>query len=262
MDKYSVLRCSLFFLFTLNLLTEIQAQWKQEVFSIHTIHYKKTDQENITGYVKSIAAGTNQVEASLQSSFKQKFDVYIHPNRHSLDSTWQKDWGAPEFQSECWMVASGIATKLDLLSPKIWKTDACEHNPTDTTATQQLITHELIHVFHGQHNVSPDFSDVTGLDWFVEGLATYLSGQCDKRRISEVVKVVRENTAPTALDNFWKGSLRYGLSGSIVMFIDQRFGRETLVKLLPYQRKDSLLAKLDVSEEELLTQWRKFMLEL
>src|SRR6187551_2042138 len=107
-----------------------------------------------------------------KSPFKNRFQLFIHPNRQSLDSSWQKDWNMPAFKSECWMVASGIATRLDVISPRRWDKEACEHVYAETKKTQLLITHELIHVYHGQLNTSPDFSNVDGIDWFVEGLAT------------------------------------------------------------------------------------------
>ena len=59
-----------------------------------------------------------------------------------------------------------------------------------------MITHELIHVYHGQLNVSPDFSNTEGIDWFIEGLATYASGQCDSMRISEVKVAIENNKIP------------------------------------------------------------------
>ena len=94
------------------------------------------------------------------------------------------------------MVASGVASKLDMLSPLQWAKESCEHDYADKLKTQQIIAHELVHVFHGQLNVSPDFSDVTNLDWFVEGLATYASGQLDKVRTKPQTHLIisgREN---------------------------------------------------------------------
>jgi hypothetical protein len=100
------------------------------------------------------------------------------------------------------MVASGIAAKLDMISPKLWDKQSCEHIYSETTHPQQLITHELVHVYHGQLNVSPDFSNVEGIDWLVEGLATFASGQCDALRIAEVKKAINENKIPKSLDDF------------------------------------------------------------
>ena len=61
------------------------------------------------------------------------------------------DWNLPDFQSECWMIGSGMAHRLDFLSPRVWKTQACEHDPDDEVEIRQLLTHELVHVYHCQY---------------------------------------------------------------------------------------------------------------
>jgi hypothetical protein len=149
-----------------------------------------------------------------------------------------------------------------MISPQQWDKEACEHKYSESAKTQQLITHELIHVFHGQRNASPDFSNVEGIDWFVEGLATYASGQCDSSRIREVKKAVSENKTPNELDKFWTGRLKYGLSGSLVMFIDKKYGRSKLIELLPFNKKGDVLSALGITESELLGEWREFILQL
>ena len=209
-----------------------------------------------------IEDGQASVKTFFNSSYKKQFDIYIHPNRHSLDSTWKKDWNMPDFKSECWMVASGTATKLDMISPRIWDKEACEHVYADARKTQQLITHELIHVFHGQLNANPDFSNVEGIDWFVEGLATYASGQCDSTRVTEIKKAISENKIPNGLNGFWTGKLRYGLSGSVVMFIDKKYGRAKLIELLRSNKKSELLSALKTTEPELLVDWKKYIQKL
>jgi hypothetical protein len=185
----------------------------------------------------------------------------VHLNRHSLDSAWQKDWNMPTFKSECWMVASGVASKLDMISPKMWDKESCEHKYEDSQKTQQLITHELVHVYHGQLNASPDFSNIEGLDWFVEGLATYASGQCDSVRIAEVKKAILENNLPKTLDSFWSGKLKYGLSGSVVMYIDKHYGRVKLKELLSFNKKADLFSALNTTAPELLDGWKIYMLK-
>ena len=157
------------------------------------------------------------------------------------------------------MVASGVASRLDILSPRLWDKESCEHSYSDKTKTQQLITHELVHVFHGQLNISPDFSDVTDIDWFVEGLATFASGQCNKASINEVKRALAENEIPASLDSFWTGKLRYSLSGSVVMYIDKKFGRIKLKALLKFNKKSELLDSLKITEAELLTGWADFI---
>jgi hypothetical protein len=235
--------------------------WITEKHDGFNLLYKAEDAANNKEYSRLVEKGMVLVKTFFNSYYKNKFEVFIHPHRHSLDSAWQKDWNMPDFKSECWMVASGVASKLDMISPRVWSKEACEHVYSETQKTQKLITHELIHVYHGQLNASPDFSNVEGIDWFVEGLATYASGQCDSVRIAEIKAAVSENKIPQKLDDFWKGKLRYGLSGSVVMYIDNKYGRLKLKEILPFNKKADLLSKLNTTETELLEGWKKFMLE-
>ena len=46
------------------------------------------------------------------------------------------------------MVASGVAARLDMISPMAWDKQACEHSYKEADKTQQLITHELVHIYH------------------------------------------------------------------------------------------------------------------
>jgi hypothetical protein len=117
----------------------------------------------------------------------------------------------------------------------------------------------LVHVYHGQQNASPDFSDVSGMDWFVEGLAVYVSGQCDSTRITQVKKAISENQVPETLEDFWTGNLRYGLSGTVVMYLDKKFGREKLISLLKYNHIGKLLVSLGTDESEIMDGWEKYM---
>jgi hypothetical protein len=239
-----------------------EKNWIAEKQKGYTLMYTSIDKSNKKEYRKFIDNGINSVKTFFHSSYKNAFNVFIHPYRQSLDSAWQKDWNMPTFKSACWMVASGVATKLDMISPKLWDKQSCEHIYSETTKTQQLITHELVHIYHGQLNISPDFSNVEGIDWFVEGLATFASGQCDSSRIAEVKKAIFENKIPTNLDNFWTGKIKYGLSGSVVKYIDQKYGREKLKELLPLNKKSDILATLKITETELLNGWKKYIQDL
>lgn len=236
--------------------------WLTKKHKGYTLFYTSIDKDNKKEYHALIANGMKAVKAFFHSSYQKEFSVFIHPGRRSLDSAWQKDWNMPEFRSECWMVASGVAAKLDMISPKRWDKQSCDHIYSETTHTQQLITHELVHVFHGQLNKSPDFSNTEGIDWFVEGLATFVSGQCDESRMAEVKKAISENKVPKALDAFWTGKIKYGLSGSVVMYIDHAYGRTKLNELLPLNKKSEILSALSTTEPVLLAEWKKFMQQL
>jgi hypothetical protein len=225
----------------------------------YALYYSGLDESNKSDYTHLINSGIISAENFFKTPFAKSFDVYVHPNRKSLEAQWQKDWGIPDFKSECWMVASGVATKLDLISPIQWEKEACEHSYSDKMKTQQLITHELFHVFHGQLNPSPEFTAVEGIDWLVEGFATYASGQLDENRMNEIRKAIAESKIPSSLDDFWKGNLRYGLSGSVVSYIDQHYGRAKLYDLLKLTTKKQVLESLKLDEAKLIDQWKAFV---
>ena len=90
--------------------------------------YTAGDVNNKDAYAKFIDNGMHAVNNFFSSPYKKDFNVFIHPNRNSLDSAWQKDWNMPAFKSECWMVAGGISNKMDMISPKTRDKEACEHH--------------------------------------------------------------------------------------------------------------------------------------
>ena len=239
---------------------QADSKWITEKHKHYFLKYCPVDKQNAKEYATLIDNGMLSVQSFFDGNYSNNFEVKIHPDRISLDTQWQADWKMPDFKSECWMVASGVANRLDMISPKLWDAESCEHVYSEKLKTQQLITHELVHVYHGQRNASPDFSDVSGIDWFVEGLATYASGQCDSAKIGEIKKAVLDNKYPASLDEFWTGRLKYGLSGSIVLFIDRKYGRTKLKELLKFNKKADLLTSLNISEPELLTDWKEFIL--
>jgi len=242
--------------------TFVEDKWLIEKQNGYSLFYTTLDKQNKSQYKAYFETGKKTVEEFFQTPFSTEFDIYIHPNRVSLDSTWQKDWNMPGFKSQCWMVASGVAQKLDIISPIMWDSLSCEHSYSNTLKTQRLITHEFVHVYHGQQNVSPDFSNVSGIDWFVEGLAVYASGQCDSARISEVKKSLSENKIPETLDKFWTGNLKYGLSGTMVMYLDNNYGREILIGLLKFNNIIDVLGSLGTTESEILNEWKKYIKDL
>lgn len=226
----------------------------------YTIYFTNTDKTqaiNIDAYLQS---GLKYISGFFNHPFLTKLAVYIFPSRIYLDKQWQKDWGDSTFHSECWMIASGVAHRLDILSPHAWPKEACDHNANDSMEIRKVTWHELTHVYHGQYNPDHNFSYVEKLDWLAEGVATYVSGQLDEKRLKRIKQMVTENKTPATLDNFWKGQEKYGLSGSIVAYIDKRYGREKLFELLKLTSKQDVLKFLGLSEEHLIKDWRESLL--
>ena len=231
--------------------------WKIIDKKEYSLRYMPGDQQVAEQVNAFLESGIRNVSMQFNHVFQNKFEVYLFPNRNTLNKQWQKEWGDSTFQSQCWMVASGVAHRLDMLSPNAWAKEACDHNANDTIELRQVIWHELVHVFHGQYNPDHTFSYIEKLDWLVEGMATYLSGQLTEKRLQRVKQLITDNKTPATLDDFWKGSEKYGLSGSIVGYIDKIYGRKKLFELLSFTNKQDALKTFGVTESELINDWKK-----
>ena len=203
-------------------------------------------------------AGAARVESFFGAKFPRPFELIVAPDRAAFDAALPAEWGiAP---TQCWMVACGVAEHLWILSPSVWREQACEHDPADAEHVRGIVAHELVHVFHGQANPSGDFSAVEGLDWFVEGLAVYASGQLEARHMLSASDALKAGAAPEHLADAWKGKYRYGVSGSIVRCLDRRVGRAVINKMLAATTQAEALSLAGMSEDELLSVWRASVL--
>jgi hypothetical protein len=201
-----------------------------------------------------LASAVARVEAWFGAPFAQPFTVTVFPHRADFDAAFPPEWGLA--RTECWMVASGVADRLMLLSPRAWSAEACEHDATDTAELERLLAHELAHVYHGQHNPSPDFVDTTGIDWFAEGLAVVVSGQLMSGQLASAREALEQGKGPTTLAHAWSGKYRYGVAGSLVARVERELGRARVLEMLAATSGDELLALTGSSEQELLERWR------
>lgn len=222
-----------------------------------TLHCTREDSALLYG---PLVSGVLAAEQFFGAPFSRKFDVFVFPDRVALDKQWQQDWGDSTFHSSCWMVASGVGHRLDVLSPRAWKTDACEHKMDDTLALRRLLWHELVHVYHGQHNPVPDFTGLDEMGWWIEGVAVYASGQLDSARLRGLRETFDRKSEPASLQKFWNGKYKYSLSGSMAAWLDKTRGRAVLVRLLACTGTAQVLQLLETDEATLLDAWKKYWL--
>jgi hypothetical protein len=97
------------------------------------------------------------------------------------------------------------------------------------------------------------------LGWFVEGVAAYVAGQVDGAHKDDARRALAKGVTPTKLADAWSGKYRYGVCGSMVKFIDDRYGRKVLRKMLTAVTNDQALALLSLSESQFLADWREFV---
>jgi hypothetical protein len=204
-------------------------------------------------------SATRQIEQFFGHPFPKKFDIFVLADRAALDRSLPVEWGiAP---TQCWMVAAGVSDRLWILSPDVWREQACDHDPENAKHVRDIVAHELVHVFHGQMNPSGDFSAVENIDWFVEGLATYVSGQLEEQHLLSAEDALKAHAEPKQLSDAWKGKYRYGVSGSLVRYLDRQVGHVKLNQMLRATNQVELLAIAGMSESELLDKWRRSVAE-
>jgi hypothetical protein len=178
----------------------------------------------------------------------------VEADRAKFDAALPTAWGMTPTQ--CWAVGVGVADALYLLSPSVWRAQACEHDGANADEVQGIITHELTHAFHGQHNPTRDFTGMDDAGWFVEGLAVLVSGQLEREHRTDGADAILANAAPAKLADAWRGRYRYGVSGSMVAYVDAVWGRRVLVELLSATTNAQILARLGCSEDEFIARWR------
>ena len=206
------------------------------------------------GLAADLAAGHERVEHFFGRAFAKPFAVEVFPDRAAFDAYFKMRWGMPA--TESWMVATGVADKLAILSPRVWKTQAQEHDPGDATHVRDIVAHELVHVFHGQQNPRPEFDGMDDCGWFVEGLAVYVSGQLERSFPTAAADAIKAGKAPARLADAWSGRYRYGVSGSMVAFVDKKYGRPVLDKMLAVTTNAEALALMKTTEADFLAAWK------
>ena len=220
--------------------------------------FAEQDQAIADSLKPHLGQGRERIETFFGKPFPQSFVVEIHPDRKAFDAYFDQRWHLPK--TELWMVASGVADRLTILSPRVWKSEAAEHDPGDEKHLHELIVHEMVHVFQGQHNPHPDFDGLDELGWLVEGLAVYVSGQLEGSHRLSAHQAIEAGKTPAALSEAWSGRYRYGVAGSMAEFIDLRYGRQTLIDLLPMTTNDQALKRLETTEADFLTAWKAHVL--
>jgi hypothetical protein len=220
---------------------------------LHVVHAEQ-DRGVADSLKPYLRQGRLRVERFFGRPFQKAFVVEVFPDRAAFDEYFRKRWKGSK--TEAWMVASGVADRLGILSPRVWKTQAAEHDPADAEHVRDLIAHELVHVYHGQHNPRPDFDGMDDCGWLVEGLAVYVSGQLEHAHRTAAPDALRAGKAPTRLAEAWSGRYRYGVCGSMVEFVDRRYGRDVVKKLLAVVSNEDSLQLLGTTEGKFLEAWK------
>ena len=110
------------------------------------------------------------------------------------------------------------------------------------------------------HRNNAKVEELEEIGWFVEGLAAYVSGKLEGRHRTAARTAIESGTAPKRLAKAWSGPHRYGVSGSLVKYIDVTYGRDTVIKMLGAVSQPELLKMIKLTEPELLDAWRTYVI--
>ena len=149
-------------------------------------------------------------------------------------------------------IAQPQRREMVFLSPSAYKEHSTfTYNESDY---KRLVVHELTHVF--EEHLSPDIEATPG--WWGEGLAAYLSGQWkhEEAYYRPVNEGIKSNEIPSFEDikenyKFW-----YDWAWTIIMFIEESFGREMINWIVRECADDNPLIFTGLSESELEEEWR------
>lgn len=202
----------------------------------------------------AVNAGRERIEVYFGRPFPKPFLVEVLSSRSEMDKAFGERWQGPK--TACRVVAAGVADRLILLSPRVWKTEACV-NDARPAHVGEVVGHELVHVFHGQYAPHGDFRGMDELAWFVEGLATAVSGQLDGSHAGDARAALKAGKGPKTLASAWSGRYRDGVSASLVRRIETAYGRATLDRLLRLGTNAAVMATLRTNEGAFLAAWRR-----
>jgi hypothetical protein len=227
-----------------------------------TISYTNSDDNNVDQYLRFFREGVRTITSFFDTGFSKHFQIYVQPNRNAFDTKEQERRHNRFFKSECWLAATGTIEGINLLSPLRWQDEPCSGRYTeysDTVKTKKLFIHEMVHVFHAQHQQLNHTNDEVDF-WFLEGIAYYVSGQMDSTAARMVQTAFTNQRIPdhlSAIGQISDINLRYAVSGSLLQFISATYGKPLLRKMLVPDNEKDLQAVMPVSEKDLIGRWKQ-----
>ena len=81
-------------------------EWQMEEHTGYRLFHQEADSGELSSFRYQIRLGVKHVIEFMSRDYNSSIEIYLHPNRLSLDQTWQQDWSYPGLKSECWMVSA------------------------------------------------------------------------------------------------------------------------------------------------------------
>ncbi len=222
------------------------------------ILFQSTDAQYTSQTATAIEKGWHIVTDYFQiaGSFP-KVRAILVPNRNEFDRL-VKDLlkVSIEYPSHPARIAQPQKTDIVLLSPAAYNQHSVfEYKPD---YFERLIIHEMVHV--AEELLSPDIEHTPR--WWSEGLATYLSQQWKHETdvYSPVIEGIQSNAIPGLNEIESSIKLAYDWGWTLVKFIETRFGKSAVVKIVKTCADHNIIEKTNMSVTEFEHNWREWML--
>jgi hypothetical protein len=217
--------------------------------------YTTADSGEAPSLLAAAVRGRAMIEAFAGVSLGDVVLTHIHPSRATLEPDWQQTFGTPPGGFQCWMIANANRSTVMMLSPRVWASDSCGQPRGDSVAARSVLAHEMMHTLHRRTYPDSLFRGMNQSGWLYEGIAVYSSGQMAERYDSQVAGAVAAGE-PATLASVLTTERGYAVAGSIVRYIDRKYGRAVLTDLMRRQGNPDILTRLGVTEAALLAEWR------
>jgi len=235
-------------------------------------NYLMLSKDNIeVRYVEGDEAFTEETFIALKKAFvflskyfclKEAFPLIraiLVPNRKEYEYLVINLLGVDiEIPSNPARIAQPQKTDIVFLSPSAYKDHSVyKYNPDEY---KRLVFHELTHVF--EEYLTPDIE--TTPRWWSEGLAVYLSGQWKyEDDVKEpVLKGVKEKLIPDIEEIQINIELSYEWGWTIVMFIENTYGKEMILKIVRECYNGNVLGIISAGLKDFEKRWKKWLLEI
>jgi hypothetical protein len=220
-----------------------------------SVEFEPADSSWASTLLADAQLGRTQANAFFNADTLHNFVVRVYPSRSVMEPEWRLVFNAPNMQFQCWMIANANAERVLTLSPRVWGSQACGHSSVDAQYVRRIMTHEIVHVLHRRLNTDPALRNLAGSSWLVEGLAVLASGQFDAS-MAAFARQGLQAAPPTLLSGLLDTNYGYAFAGSIVDYIDRRYGRGIVVSLLRAADSNAIFAILQTTPAALLSDWR------
>ncbi|NOT09258.1 MAG: hypothetical protein HOP28_13765 [Gemmatimonadales bacterium] len=216
------------------------------------------DAEWVPIVTQDASLGRALVSAFFGRPVAGSFAVRLFPDGPSWEGYWRSLGAFGAGPVPCWVIGGASRGEVALLAPRTWNSLTCGHNGQDESYRRGVLAHEIVHLRHLRANPA-NLGVIVPLRWFFEGLAVFGGGQLGSGNRASVRNELAGGPIPS-LAGIMNGSEAYSVAGVLVEYLDRRIGRAALAALLTATTSEEVLARIGLTERELLDGFRQSVL--